>query len=87
MIMYKISVYFRDDLQCWETKNLSYDPALFGKSKQRKLIEIGCNFEVFGNSLIGKSIDRFLSNELMKEYRFDCTGAERYFYVIRREEV
>lgn len=85
--MAKVSIYFRDDLQDWETKNLSYDPALFGVTNQRKLIEIGCNFQIFGNSFIGKGIDRFLSNELIREYRFDCTGAERYFYVIRREEV
>lgn len=84
--MAKVSIYFRDDLQCWETKNLSYDPALFGRSNQKKLIEIGCNFQVFGNSSIGRNIDYFLSNEMIKEYRFDCTGAERYYYVIRREE-
>lgn len=84
--MATVSVYFRDHLQCWETKNLSYDPVLFGKSKQRELIEIACNFQVFGNSFISKGIDRFLSNELIREYRFDCTGVDRYYYVIRREK-
>lgn len=85
--MCKISVYFRDALEGWEMVNLSFDHALFGESNRRKLIEIGCNFQVFGNSSISQGIDRFLSNKLIREYRFDCTGEGRYYYVIRREEV
>lgn len=84
--MKKISIYFRDEKEDWEILNLSFDPMTFIPDKRRKLIEVGCNFDLFGNSAIGKGIDLFLSSKLVKEYSFDATGAGRYYYVIRREE-
>lgn len=85
--MKKIGIYFRDEKENWEMLNLSFDPMTFNPDMRRKLIEVGCHYDLFGNSVISKNIDYFLSSNLVKQYSFDATGAGRYYYIMRREEV
>lgn len=84
--MDRISIYFRDEQEAWEMKNLSFEPGVFDPDNRRRLIEVGCNYRLFGNSAISKNIDYFLSNKLVREYKFDATGAGRYYYIMRREK-
>lgn len=86
MIMKKISVYFRDDVEDWEMMNLTFQPAVFNVGVRLQLLQIGCNFQLFGNAEIARGIDEFMSNKDAEEYRFDATGAGRYYYIMRREE-
>lgn len=85
--MEKISVYFRDEEEGWEYKNMSFDPQVYNSGQRSQLIHIGCNFSLFGTSAIAHDIDRFLDDNEIKEYGFDATGAGRYYYIMRREEV
>jgi hypothetical protein len=85
--MKKISVYFRDEKDGWEMQNLSFEPGVFNQECWRKLIEIGCNYSIFGNASISKDIDNFLSDKSVKEFSFDANGGGRYYYIMRREEV
>lgn len=84
--MRKISVYFRDEVENWEMMNIRFDPRVYNIDDRRRLIDLGCNFRIFGNSSISEGIDKFLSDESVKEYSFDTTGADRYYYIMRREE-
>lgn len=84
--MDRISIYFRDEQGSWEMNILSFEPGVYDPECWRKLIELGCNFRVFGNSAISKNIDYFLSNELVRGYKFDATGAGRYYYIMRKEK-
>lgn len=84
--MKRISVYFRDEMRGWENLNLSFDPALYINSKQCRLLEIACDFDIFGNKFMSKKIERFILHESVVEIRFDLKGDGRYFYIIRREE-
>lgn len=85
--MEKISVYFRDEKENWEMMNLCFEPRVYNIDDRRRLVEVGCNYRLFGNSSISKSIDNFLSDKSVKEYSFDATGAGRYYYIMRREEI
>ena len=86
MIMAKVSIYFRDERQDWQSINLSYDPLIYTKSKQQMIIEIACDFAIYGSDLMSRGIDKFLSDENVREVRFDLTSQGRYFFIIRREE-
>lgn len=81
-----ISIFFRDEVQGWESKNLSFDSLSYTRSKRRDLIKLGCHCDIFGNSAISRNIDLFLDSDNVKEYRFDCTGQGYYYYVIRKEK-
>lgn len=84
--MKRVSIYFRDERQGWETLNLSYDPVIYNKGKQRQVIEIACDYCIYGSDLMSRSIDKFIADEYVREVAFDLTGEGKYFYVIRREK-
>lgn len=84
--MAKVSIYFRDESLGYESLNLVYDPTLYINSKQRRLIEVACNYDAFGNEFMRRSIDRFVLHESIREVKFDLTGQGKYYYVIKREE-
>lgn len=82
-----ISIYFRCVDQGWETLNLRFDPMIFRGDIRRKLIEIGCNYHLFGNSAINQGIDKFISDPSVIEYAFSVASDHGdYRYVIRREK-